>query len=151
MSIFNNWSGDKDEKESKAGKKTKATVKAAPKKVKAIVDAEVTENEESKTLAPAKNIKFNAFRVLSKPVVTEKSTYLVNNNTYCFNVAIHTNKIEIKKAVEAVYGVKVANVRVLNKVGKIVTFGRITGKRKANKKAYVTLAKGQQIEIHKNV
>lgn len=145
MSIFNNWSGDKEE-EAKAGKKTKATVKATPKKAE-----EASVVETTKTLAPAKNIKFNAFRVLSKPIVTEKSTYLVNNNTYCFNVAPHTNKIEVKKAVEAVYGVKVADVRILNKVGKIVTFGRITGKRKANKKAYVTLAKGQQIEIHKNV
>ncbi len=158
MSLFGRWSGNKNQQKEKTSKGMRAAVKVAQKseegaeekKEKIIPDKEKSVATE-RPIAVVKNIKFPAYKILSKPIITEKTTYLVSGNTYTFNVDAHTNKSEVKKAVEAVYGVKVIKVRMLKKAGKVMHFGRMEGKRKNLKKAYVTLAKGQQIEIHKNI
>ena len=93
----------------------------------------------------------NAYRVLIHPVVTEKSTYLQSEGAYIFEVFPSATKVEIKKAVQALYKVKVVGVRIVNLKGKQVRFGRMEGERKNRKKAIVTLQKGQAIELHKNV
>ncbi|OGH86072.1 MAG: 50S ribosomal protein L23 [Candidatus Magasanikbacteria bacterium RIFOXYB2_FULL_38_10] len=90
-------------------------------------------------------------KVLLRPIVTEKSTYLHSGGVYAFEVGVLATKPEIKKAVESIYKVKVVQVRVINLQGKRVRFGRMSGVRKDKKKALVTLQKGQTIELHKNV
>ncbi len=88
---------------------------------------------------------------LVKPLVTEKITYLQSDGQYGFEVLPSANKQEIKKAIEAIYGVNVIKVRMINCAGKQVRYGRMSGQRKDRKKAIITLKKGERIEVHKNV
>lgn len=88
------------------------------------------------------------FNVLVAPHVSEKSALNAEkNNQYVFKVAIDAKKPEIKKAVESVFDVKVSKVQTSVAKGKVKQFGRMTGRRKDWKKAYVTLAEGSTIEM----
>jgi len=83
--------------------------------------------------------------VIRRPLITEKSSVQRETGaTYAFEVAAECNKIEIKRAVEAQFGVKVADVRVANQRGKVRRQGRFVGRRPDRKKAYVRLAEGQK-------
>ena len=81
------------------------------------------------------------YDIIRKPVLTEKSFDHLPQKTYTFVVAKDANKLEIKSAVEEVFGVKVAEVRTLNQQGKMRRQGITKGRRPATKKAYVTLKK----------
>lgn len=84
--------------------------------------------------------------VLVRPVVTEKAmTKKESEATLCFEVMPSANKIQIKKAVEKMFKVKVAVVRTLNNEGKLRRRGRFSGYRSDWKKAYVTLQAGQKM------
>ena len=86
--------------------------------------------------------------ILIKPIITEKATANSEvNNCYSFFVNTKANKVEIKKAVEALFEVKVEAVRTANMKGKSKFFGRVAGKRVDWKKAYVSLAEGQDIDF----
>jgi large subunit ribosomal protein L23 len=85
--------------------------------------------------------------IIIAPVITEKSAHQAENNVYTFKVATSANKIEIKKAVEAAFGVKVAKVNTLMTKPKAKRVGRYTGKTKTYKKAFVTLKDGETIEL----
>jgi large subunit ribosomal protein L23 len=87
--------------------------------------------------------------VLLRPVVSEKSFALIDHNVYTFVVAPDANKIEIRQAVERVFGVKVTAVRTLNRKGKRKRSRRSAtfGKRPDTKRAMVTLAEGHSIPI----
>ena len=73
------------------------------------------------------------------------------SNTICFEVDKSANKIEVRRAVEKLFGVKVLDVRVANREGKWKRMGRFVGQRKAWKKAYVRLAPDQKIEFFEGV
>jgi large subunit ribosomal protein L23 len=92
-------------------------------------------------------------RVIRRPLITEKSTRLKeSSNTICFEVAPDANKIDVARAVTALFGVKVADVRVANRKGKWKRMGRFLGRRKDWKKAYVKLAPGEKsIEFFEGV
>ena len=77
--------------------------------------------------------------IIIKPVITEKSMDELQNGKYTFKVAKNANKIEIKKAVEALFGVEVAKVNTLNVNGKAKRVGRFEGRTSDSKKAVVTL------------
>ena len=85
--------------------------------------------------------------IIIAPVITEKSAHQAENNVYTFKVATSANKIEIKKAVEAAFGVKVEKVNTLMTKPKAKRVGRYTGKTKTYKKAFVTLKDGETIEL----
>ena len=85
--------------------------------------------------------------ILIRPVITEKSTQLMEEGKYVFVVAKKANKIEIAKAVAQVFNVKVANVNTVNVSGKVKRMGRFVGKRSDYKKAIVKLAPGETIEF----
>ena len=86
--------------------------------------------------------------IIIAPVITEKSQSLASNGkTYVFKVASSANKIQIKSAIESLFGVKVASVNTSNTKAKDKRVGRYTGKTKTYKKAIVTLADGQAIEM----
>ena len=90
--------------------------------------------------------------LIRRPLITEKSTRLKEaSNTICFEVARTANKIEVRRAVEKLFGVKVLDVRVANRQGKWKRMGRFVGQRKAWKKAYVRLAPDQTIEFFEGV
>ncbi len=88
-------------------------------------------------------------QVIIKPVVSEKSYSLIDNNVYSFVVHPDSNKVEIRQAVESIWGVRVLKVNTLNRKGKRIrnrkkaTFGQ----RSATKRAMVTLAEGDSIEL----
>jgi large subunit ribosomal protein L23 len=88
----------------------------------------------------------NLYEVIRRPLITEKSTALKEfQHTLCFEVHRTATKPEIKKAIESLFSVKVADVRVLNVHGKVKRQGRYSGQRPDWKKAYVVLAKDQKM------
>ncbi|MCU0472036.1 MAG: 50S ribosomal protein L23 [Bacteroidales bacterium] len=94
--------------------------------------------------------------ILLKPIVTEKMTSQGDKfNRYGFLVAKHANKLQIKKAVEELYGVTVDSVNTMLYGGKIKSrntkSGLLIGKTNATKKAVVTLAEGNKIDFYSNI
>ena len=85
--------------------------------------------------------------ILLAPHITEKTSLAMqNNNSYAFRVLRESTKPEIKAAVELMFGVKVANVNVVNETGKTRRLGKVQGRTQDIKKAYVRLAPGQTID-----
>lgn len=93
----------------------------------------------------------NSYRILIKPLVTEKASNQGAANKYVFVVNKKANKIAIAKAINATFGIKPIKVNVISSDGKFVTRGRIRGQRKDWKKAIVTLPKGETIKIYEGV
>jgi large subunit ribosomal protein L23 len=85
--------------------------------------------------------------VILAPVVSEKSYALLDGNSYTFIVHPDANKIEIRKAVEAIWSVRVVSVNTMNRRGKSKRFRFTSGKRPDTKRAIVKLADGDSIEI----
>ena len=87
--------------------------------------------------------------VILEPVVSEKSYALLDRGVYTFVVHPEANKVEIRQAVEAIFGVRVANVNTLNRKGKRKRNRRTFtfGKRADTKRAIVTLVAGDRIEL----
>ncbi|PKM10619.1 MAG: 50S ribosomal protein L23 [Gammaproteobacteria bacterium HGW-Gammaproteobacteria-3] len=92
--------------------------------------------------------KSNLATVLQAPVVSEKSTIAAEKNKqFVFKVTKQASKIQIKKAVEAMFEVQVDSVNTLNVKGKKKRFGQTLGKRSDWKKAYVKLKEGHDIDL----
>lgn len=106
---------------------------------------------EVKTAKVKKGGTKRASQVLLKPLVTEKGAYLASVNKYIFEVYGSANKIEVKKAIQALYGVAPIKVNIINTAGKNIRYGRTTGRTKDKKKAIITLAKGQAIQVYEGV
>nr|MDK2850282.1 large subunit ribosomal protein [Candidatus Cloacimonadota bacterium] len=84
--------------------------------------------------------------IVIAPIITEKSSNQVaTTNTYTFKVSINANKIEIAKAIEHIFSVKVLGVNTIRMVGKPKRLGKYSGKRPDWKKAIVTLREGDKI------
>jgi len=91
----------------------------------------------------------NAQQIVQRPLVTERTMTLRDDeNKYAFVVHPRATKPEIRKAVEELFDVKVTNVATMNVMGKVRRMGRFAGPRAAWKKAIVTIAEGQKIEIY---
>src|SRR3989339_953057 len=134
MGLFNRWTSKKELDEAR-GKRDASIIKkvvenkeevAQPKAPKAsIKEAKKSVKVETESVAADSNreIKFTeGHKVLLRPIVTEKSTYLHSGGVYAFEVGVLATKPEIKKAVESIYKVKVVQVRVINLQGKRVRF-----------------------------
>jgi large subunit ribosomal protein L23 len=87
------------------------------------------------------------YDVIVSPSITEKSTLVSEQNQIVFNVAKDASKPQIKAAIEALFGVKVKAVNTLIRKGKTKRFRGFIGKQKDVKKAVVTLAEGQSIDV----
>lgn len=87
------------------------------------------------------------YDVIRAPVITEKATYASENNQVVFRVAKSATKPEIKKAVEALFSVKVKSVNTLVRKGKKKVFRGIAGQQKDVKNAVVTLEDGHSIDV----
>lgn len=92
-----------------------------------------------------------AYKILVKPLVSEKNTLMAQENKYAFEVSMGATKNEIKKAINAVYNVEPIKVNIISNSGKEVRFRRVIGRRKDWKKAIVTLKEGDKIEIYEGV
>lgn len=92
------------------------------------------------------------YQIIKKLLVTEKSTLARDeSNKYIFEVDRKANKVEIGRAVEKLFKVKVVDVRVMNVLGKKKRTGRVMGQKSSWKKAIVTLTAGNRIEIFEGV
>ena len=87
------------------------------------------------------------YDLIHKPLITEKTTILSEQNKYVFKVATCASKPLIKKAVEAIFEVKVKSVNMINQKGKVKKFKGTLGRRSDIKKAIVTLENGYNIEF----
>jgi large subunit ribosomal protein L23 len=87
------------------------------------------------------------YDVIVAPVITEKATRVSENGQVVFKVRLDANKAEIKDAVQNIFGVKVTAVNTLIQKGKTKRFRGRPGKRSDVKKAFVTLAEGQSIDV----
>lgn len=92
-------------------------------------------------------VQLSHYDVIRSPVITEKATIAAEQNKVVFNVAKSATKPEIKAAVEALFKVKVEKVNTLVRMGKVKRFKGFVGKQDDVKKAVVTLAEGQRIDI----
>lgn len=91
----------------------------------------------------------HSYQIILKPLITEKGGLLEGFGQYFFKVAKDANKVEIKKAVEKLYRVRVDRVNVISMPSKFRRVGEHEGKKPGFKKAIVTLKKGDKIEIAK--
>lgn len=111
------------------------------------------QEREGVVAAPQKELKAPTGRstiaslVLKKPRISEKAAGLAEQRWYTFEVSGGANKLQIKKAVEELYGVDVVSVRVLTVKGKTRRLGRIEGRTPDYKKALVKLSVGQELEL----
>ncbi len=93
--------------------------------------------------------------ILIRPLLTEKYTAMNNQGKYGFEVELKANKVEIKKAVEKLYGVKVEGVQTMRQIGKSKsrsTRNRLTsGNTQTYKKAVITVAEGEVIDFYEGI
>lgn len=153
MSIFN-WSKKKEEEQKKQvtqQKKAPAVVAVASEETTSKSQKDNEAVEASKHAPEAPRATGDAHRILLRPLITEKNTLHQAQNQYVFEVARHANKVEVQKAVEATFKVKVKKVRMVSMRGKVKQFGRMQGVRKFWKKAIVTVGKGDQITLLSSV
>jgi large subunit ribosomal protein L23 len=154
MALFGN---KKTETNAKAAAPKKAATKVSKKEEAAVSMSDLYTEATVKTVGTGnakdkKEIKIgNAYRVLVKPLITEKATNLSEHNKYVFVVSLKANKISVAKAIEETYGVKPLKVNLANVSGKKVARGKVRGQRKDWRKAIVTLPKGQTIKIYEGV
>ena len=111
------------------------------------VEAPAETASEGLVLQPQKTARKRLDVVAVTPRISEKAAVLSSSGKYVFDVPVTANKVEIRKAVEALYGVKVQDVNTARGIGKAVQRGRIAGRRNRWKKAIVTLKKGQKIDL----
>ena len=88
------------------------------------------------------------YDIIYAPIITEKTAMMANENKYAFKVDPRANKTEIKQAIEKLFNVKVQEIRTVNVKPKKRRVGRYAGLTNRSKKAIVTLAEGQSIELN---
>ena len=98
----------------------------------------------SQNIKPSKE---RIYELIRSPLVTEKATLISEFNQVSFWVPLDANKFEIRAAVENLFKVKVTAVNTLRKKGKVKRFRGFVGKQNETKKAVVTLAEGQTIDV----
>ena len=91
--------------------------------------------------------KLNIFQIIHKPIITDKTTKLLEKNQYCFKVNHKVNKTEIKEAIESIFKVKVININTSHEPRKKRKVGRFYGYRTHFKKAIVTLSNNSTINL----
>ena len=89
--------------------------------------------------------------VLIRPVITEKTTILMEDGKYTFRVPLTATKVQVRQAVEKIFNVKVEKVATIRVLGKVKRMGRTQGKRSDYKKAVGTLKAGESIEFFEGV
>ena len=107
-----------------------------------------SDNKVKKTKA---KVESSAYKILLYPQISEKATYLGEENKYVFIVSKNANKKEISQAVKDIYGIKPLSVNTIKVGGKKRRYGRNTGKTSDYKKAIVALPEGETIQLYDGV
>lgn len=134
-------------------KKPAAAAPSAPaaKKEAAVSDKEVLTEKTASAPSASAAVPEAAYRVIVKPLVTEKSAVLQSRNHYTFVVASSASKANVKEAVRALYGATPSAVNLINVAGRRLRFGGRAGRRSDFKKAIVTFPPGVSITVHRGV
>lgn len=150
----NQETGIKKQEEPKATSKVLSTdevtakkateTKVAPKKLRTAKKSVETKSEKA---VSSKKAGRQAYRVLRRPLITEKSASLASEGVYVFEVNPSCGKVEVKHAIKELYGILPRRVNVVAMGGKRVRFGRRHGVRHDWKKAFVFLKKGETIDV----
>ena len=114
-------------------------------KVPAVVSDENKVEKENATPKHADALIHH--NILVEPYITEKTSMMGQQNKYVFKVPKNTNKIDVKRAVENIFGVSVTNVAMANTASRKVRLGRHEGRKPGFKKAMITLKEGDKIDI----
>ncbi len=136
----------------KRKKEVEKAKKPADKKSEKVLTTKSAKPEPQKpspvvrTTGPKKAKGFS-YSVIKEPHISEKATNLAEKNKYTFKVYRNSNKLEIKKSVEGIYGVDVLGVNIITIPHKKRRLGKTEGFRKGFTKAVVTVKEGQKIEI----
>jgi len=131
--------------------------KTKPTPQKKELEKEVVKEKKKKNepkIKPQKGVQLKksigkskiAYRILKEPIISEKGTNLANQNKYIFKVFPEANKVEIQKAIEDIYKVKVKKVNIVNVRKKRKRVGRQEGWKPGYKKAIIFLEEGEKIE-----
>jgi large subunit ribosomal protein L23 len=91
-----------------------------------------------------------AHDVIIRPIITEESMKIMEDNKYTFEVATKANKTQVKQAIEELFNVDVKNVNIMNVRGKLKRMGKFAGYTRKRRKAIVTISEEQSIEIFGN-
>lgn len=126
--------------------KTESSVDEIKEETKVSKKEESSKTKKAKVVFNTKNSEV-AYRVLVEPWITEKTHLMMGQNKYVFKVTKGASKIEVKSAIEGVYGVKVEKTAIVNISEKAKYFGRHKGVKAGFKKAIITLKEGSSIEL----
>lgn len=140
MGIMDRWT-KKEGAKAPAARKPRASASSGKK-------ATTEKSADASVQVEAKQVSGS---VIVKPLVTEKSAHMESYNKYAFVVARDANKIQVKQAIKARYGIDALNVRMMNIDGKRVRFGSAAGRRSDYKKAIVTVPAGKSLKLHEGV
>lgn len=108
----------------------------------------VIPKERSKPSAKRRMDTGDAYRILLRPLVSEKATAIMAQQHYVFVVSPSANKIAVRRAIESLYGVRPQKVNVINVRGKHLRYGRTEGQTKDWRKAIVTLQPGEKLDVY---
>jgi len=126
--------------------------KAAPKKTR---KAKTTEDASGEPIVNADKKTavgtLGAYLWLKRPHISEKAAMMTEHGVYVFDVPTSAEKISVKQSIEGLYKVKVVKIRMIRRAGKPVNRSRHHAKRVNTKKAIVTLAKGQKLDLYEGV
>lgn len=142
MGLLEKWTKKKEKEQLDAV--TGSTVEVEKNK-------KIVSKKQSETPTKSSTKSHLAYRIIVKPLVSEKAGVAEMHGTYTFVVNTNATKTEIKQAIKELYGVLPTKVATSHTEGKRVRFGYTQGKRKDWKKAIVTLPKGRTIDIHEGV
>lgn len=92
-----------------------------------------------------------AYRIIVRPLVSEKASFLAAENKHIFEVYKKATKKQIRQAIKDIYGIKPISVQIINIKGKQRRYGRATGRTSDRKKAIVTLPPGKTIKVYEGV
>lgn len=136
----------------------KISAKSSPRKVKddkkkkpaskAVAKKDKKPQTKKKNVA---RVASGAYRVLVRPLISEKATFLSGENKYVFEVTTNSTKKEVAQAVKDVYGVNPVKVNIISVLGKERRYGRVSGRTKNRKKAVVTLPAGESLQLYEGV
>lgn len=132
-------------------KKKPGAEKAVAKKTVKPTVVDVAKSEVVAKSVSTGSASQTAYRVIVRPLLTEKSALLQTKNQYTFMVATWASKLNVKEAVKSLYGVTPTAVNLINVEGRRMRFGAAAGRRSDVKKAIVTLPAGQSITVHQGV
>jgi len=147
MGMFDRFKTKKGEEKISMPAKATSDEPVAKADEKKVVKAKKEKKETKKTTA----IPLELQGVVMRPLVTEKAAHLASTGQYAFIVHPNANRVQVRAAVKAMYGIVPDSVNIQVVRGKAVRFGRFSGARKTWKKAIVTLPKGKTIDVYEGV